>query len=180
MTQPKPREEFLDMALQCGARLTGKPDGSEPITVVFSIEAWRAFDAARANTPQGLTAAARDVLAERQRQISAEGWTPEHDDEHDPGELSAAASSYAIAASDEIHPYSLGDGGYKTKSPEMWPWAESWWKPGADPRQMLVKAGALILAEIERLDRAAPSQPIREKQRAAIAKPQETRNDNDR
>jgi len=40
----KPREEFLDMALECGAVLTGKPDGSEPITVVFTIEAWRKFD----------------------------------------------------------------------------------------------------------------------------------------
>lgn len=29
-----------------------------------------------------------------------------------------------------------------------------WWKPGA-PRRMLIKAAALIVAEIERLDRAA-------------------------
>lgn len=41
----KPRPEMLDLALVCGAVLTGKPDGSEPITVVFSIEAWREFDA---------------------------------------------------------------------------------------------------------------------------------------
>lgn len=40
------------------------------------------------------TSAARDVLAERQRQISAEGWTPEHDDEHIPGTLSQAAGCY--------------------------------------------------------------------------------------
>ena len=42
----KPREEFLNQALACGAVLTGKPDGSEPVTVVFSTEAWHAFDAA--------------------------------------------------------------------------------------------------------------------------------------
>jgi len=35
-----------------------------------------------------------------------------------------------------------------------WPWAEKWWKP-KNERRDLVKAAALILAEIERLDRAA-------------------------
>ena len=40
------RKELLDLALNCGAVITGKPDGSEAITVLFSIDAWRAFDAA--------------------------------------------------------------------------------------------------------------------------------------
>jgi len=40
------RQALLDKALECGAVLTGKPDGSEPITIVFSIDAWRAFDVA--------------------------------------------------------------------------------------------------------------------------------------
>jgi hypothetical protein len=44
MTTPNYRSKFLERALSCGAILTGKPDGSEPITVVFSIDAWRAFD----------------------------------------------------------------------------------------------------------------------------------------
>lgn len=38
------RAEFLEAALECGARLTGKPDGSEAIEIVFTIEAWRKFD----------------------------------------------------------------------------------------------------------------------------------------
>jgi hypothetical protein len=42
----KPRAALLELAMQCGAVLTGKPDGSEAITVVFAIPAWRAFDAA--------------------------------------------------------------------------------------------------------------------------------------
>lgn len=42
----EPRKEFLDLALSCGAKLTGKPDGSEAVTVVFTVDAWRAFDAA--------------------------------------------------------------------------------------------------------------------------------------
>lgn len=37
--------------------------------------------------------------------------------------------------------------------PEGWPWDDVWWKP-KDPRTNLVKAGALILAEIERMDRS--------------------------
>jgi hypothetical protein len=88
--------------------------------------------------------AALDVLAERSRQISAEGWTPEHDDEHGDGELARAASVYANPHIWDI----LGE------SQVGWPWDASWWRPST-PRQNLVKAGALILAEIERLDRAA-------------------------
>jgi hypothetical protein len=41
----------------------------------------------------------------------------------------------------------------KTFSPARWPWSQDWWKP-TNPRRDLVKAGALIAAEIERLDRA--------------------------
>lgn len=89
------------------------------------------------------TDAARDVLAERHRQISAEGWTPEHDDEHDMGSLASAAGCYAM--------YTLA---YPTGDPHPnWPWDKAWWKPSQDGRRNLVKAGALILAEIERLDR---------------------------
>jgi len=44
------------------------------------------------------TPAARDVLAERQRQVTAEGWTPEHDDSHKAGSLAAAAACYTFNA----------------------------------------------------------------------------------
>lgn len=86
--------------------------------------------------------AVADVLAERQRQISVEGWTPEHDDEHTDDELSLAAASYAICDRAHMSP------------PGFWPWDRKWWKPSDQPRRNLIKAGALILAEIERLDRA--------------------------
>lgn len=33
----------LNLAEKCGAVLTGKPDGSEPITIVFSLPAWQEF-----------------------------------------------------------------------------------------------------------------------------------------
>ncbi|HHH7687494.1 TPA: ead/Ea22-like family protein [Escherichia coli] len=86
-----------------------------------------------------------DVIAERQRQQSVEGWMPEHDDEHCNGELAMAAVCY-INETGTVN----RNGG----KPWGWPWDASWWKPNAR-RRNLVKAGALILAEIERIDRAA-------------------------
>jgi hypothetical protein len=96
-----------------------------------------------------LSLATRDVLAERQRQIEKEGWTPEHDDEHRSFQMAEAAACYADAAS-----YANLYGEAPARPSDDWPWDWKWWKP-ASPRRMLVKAGALILAEIERLDRRA-------------------------
>ena len=95
--------------------------------------------------------AAVDVLAERRRQQAGEGWTHERDDTYTDGELARAASAYA-AASTYYHadPYAA--------VLSIWPWSRGWLKP-TTPRRDLVKAGALILAEIERLDRAALSGP---------------------
>lgn len=102
--------------------------------------------------------AARDVLAERQRQISVEGWTQWDDDnEQGSGHLSSAAACYALNASTWLRHPGASRTNYAALSPinwTNWPWAEQWWKPKA-PRRDLVKAGALILAEIERIDRAA-------------------------
>ena len=97
-----------------------------------------------AQKPEPYTAqAVHDVLAERRRQIEAEGWTPEHDDHHLPNELALAAASYVCADEGDVPLV-------------IWPWDWSWWKP-KDRRRNLVKAGALILAEIERLDRIQPT-----------------------
>lgn len=91
-----------------------------------------------------------DVMGERTRQMAVEGWTPDHDDKHDQAQMAGAALCYL--AEDIPHwARSQAQGCY-------WPWDAEWWKP-ADPRRNLVKAGALILAEIERLDRTALSQP---------------------
>lgn len=101
------------------------------------------------------TAAYRDVLAERRRQVEDEQWTPEHDDRYRHRQLAMAAACYAAAVPvHDVLDYS--DGKIENRVPVMpsaWPWARAWWKPGT-ARQNLVKAGALILAEIERLDRA--------------------------
>ena len=93
--------------------------------------------------------AALDVLAERRRQIEVEGWTPEHDDAHRTGGMAVAAACYAAwtlpsrPASEVVH--------------TLWPWtgwAHTWFKP-KETRHNLIRAAALLLAEIERLDRAA-------------------------
>jgi len=98
---------------------------------------------------QAPTLAVLDVAAERQRQMDVEGWTTAHDDAHGAGEMAVAAGCYALCAGE-------CDGVQKDdlKVPLFWPWHPDWWKP-SDKRRDLVKAAALLLAEIERIDRAA-------------------------
>ncbi len=85
------------------------------------------------------------IAAERERQIAQERWTPEHDDAHADGELAAAAVCYA--APESIRNV-IGVGG-------IWPFEDEMWKPSlhSDRVRELVKAGALIAAEIDRLER---------------------------
>lgn len=95
------------------------------------------------------------ITKERRRQIEAEGWTPEHDDANPAGVMSVAAGCYALSAG-----YALALAGGDTSTcpaPEAFPWDDAWWKPTTSRRD-LVKAAALILAEIERLDRMAERQ----------------------
>lgn len=91
------------------------------------------------------------VRAERRRQIESEGWSPEHDDGHVNNELSRAAACYLeyyLSGPDAMVMDPDDD------CPADWPWDPKWWKP-KDPRRDLVRAAALLIAEIERLDRAA-------------------------
>lgn len=110
-----------------------------------------------------------DLIAEeRARQISQEGWTAAHDDEHRGAEMATAAACYSLPArqrsledayiemnaargcGDPAIPYTI-----KVRVPLRWPWDAEWWKPTPDDRiRELVKAGALIAAEIDRLRRA--------------------------
>ncbi|MBB2698904.1 UNVERIFIED_ORG: hypothetical protein GGI66_003581 [Rhizobium esperanzae] len=117
------------------------------------------------------------VAAERRRQIGAEGWTPAHDDEHSAGEMAGAAACYALhgvtyriperpakyeAVADARKEAEKGMEGIKAavklafgdRPPARWPWSDEWWKP-KDRRRDLVRAAALLIAEIERLDRAS-------------------------
>jgi len=86
--------------------------------------------------------AAIDVLAERRRQVEGEGWTADHDDAHDYAVLARAGACYAMDALSDWH----------VGVPGEWPFEARWWKP-TTARRDLVKAAALIMAEIEKLDR---------------------------
>lgn len=91
------------------------------------------------------------IAAERARQIEIEGWSPEHDDQHKHGELAEAAGSYCdLAAYQSAVPSTPNNYG----RPLGWPFESHWWKPSEDPIRNLVKAGALLAAEIDRLQRA--------------------------
>lgn len=104
-----------------------------------------------------------EISHERARQIKKEGWTLKHDDAHDRGEMARAACSYAYEAGRTEHqrmvdariraagPIREDNGPFP---PATWPWSRARWKP-TTPRRDLIKAAALIVAEIERLDRSS-------------------------
>jgi hypothetical protein len=91
------------------------------------------------------TKAATDVLNERVRQVDIEGWTPEHDDQHGYGQMAGAAACYALQGATH---WATAEAVTR-----FWPWEGKWWKP-TTVRSSLVKAAALLIAEIERIDRA--------------------------
>lgn len=87
-----------------------------------------------------------DVAAERGRQIALEGRSSKHDDAMQPGELAVAGLCYAGHAA-----ATLAGCGQDT-IPSPWPWHQRFWKPKG-PRRDLVRAAALLIAEIDRIDR---------------------------
>lgn len=90
-----------------------------------------------------------EIHDERCRQIVKEGWTTGHDDaHHDSGDLARAAAAYAwhASATERVRRTRADD------PPPSWPWDVKWWKPKSRRRD-LIRAAALIVAEIERLDR---------------------------
>lgn len=90
------------------------------------------------------------IADERQRQIEVEGWNHDHDDAYKNEELSQAAACYVTPAKDRLFSHAMAP----NKPVHLWPWPPEWWKPTPDDRiRELVKAGALIIAEIERLQR---------------------------
>lgn len=114
-----------------------------------------------------------EIAAERQRQIETEGWSVEHDDEHTRSELAMAAALYAAPA--PLFQIEHGDRHVSWFDP--WPWHDTeegprggfvrvpaWDKRKKHPlRRKLVIAAALIVAEIERLDRKRPVMTVRKR-----------------
>jgi hypothetical protein len=124
------------------------------------------------------------IAEERKRHIEVEGWTAEHDSEHRHFEMSAAAACYIAkniskllegihhtnqSPLAEFKIYFFGESDFFVNSNNRgdrrlakagwrngWPWDMKWWKPSDDPIKNLVKAGALIAAEIDRLQNSKP------------------------
>ena len=90
------------------------------------------------------------IELERNRQKVVEGFGATRDDNYTEGELGKAAESYLVAVTS---PDEEGDENGKSRPAWDWPWDKSWWKPSNDPIRNLTKAGALIAAEIDRLQR---------------------------
>ncbi len=111
-------------------------------------------DQAKQRQAAGWTRAVTSVVAERQRQIKAEGYTAEHDDKHDSGELAGAAACYArhVNARSWVFLQDRFDAYRNEPVPNAWPLDAASWKPRS-PREDMVMATALGLAEIERMDR---------------------------
>jgi hypothetical protein len=93
-----------------------------------------------------------EVMRERARQIAGEGHTPAHDDTHRHAELAGAAASYLAlwvhrnGGGDVIPAVGIAD--------DLWPWKLRDRRQAVD-RRTLVTAAALVIAEIERVDRLA-------------------------
>lgn len=88
------------------------------------------------------------IAAERARQVSAEGYTADHDAQHPIHEFAMAAAAHAL------HVAGLGH-----NAEEFWPWPGSWKPKVANPARGLAVAGALIAAAIDALHAQAIEQP---------------------
>jgi len=91
----------------------------------------------------GVPQALRDIAAERGRHPSAYV-----DDKYLPGELAEAGAGLALCAYDLDKPLHQRP----SKPPFGWPWSRSKWK-ARPTREALVRAAALIAAEIDAYDR---------------------------
>lgn len=103
------------------------------------------------------------IAEERARQVAQEGYSAQHDDDHGDGAIAAAAACYAAP----FRIYALDEHAAGLHFGDPWPWSSDYDKrpyrgnvpdpESATPEQrlrLLVKAGALIAAEIDRLLRA--------------------------
>lgn len=108
-----------------------------------------AIETLRAVTP--LTHGSKLVVDERNRQVSEERWTAEHDAQWVKGQLVWAAIAYAMLAAlaGALIPSNVRL--MKSLKPlDLWPWSTEWFKPKGYVRT-LTMAAALLTAEIDRI-----------------------------
>lgn len=96
---------------------------------------------------------AAKILIERHRVIFEEGYTPQHDAQHYPKDLTKAALCYLDYAHQQVR---LGvNFSPVTNPPGLWPFEDEAWKPDEDPVRNLVKAGQFVAAAIDRVEAEA-------------------------
>jgi murein L,D-transpeptidase YcbB/YkuD len=115
---------------------TNVDPAGDQATLMIERDRVRQLSAALAERDSRVLDGVALIAEERHRQVLAEGWTPEHDAEHVNGEMAISAARYAL------HDTPL-------RNRIAWQWESCWWKP-KDPIRNLVRAGALIAAEIDR------------------------------
>lgn len=116
--------------------------------MIINTESPTIFKIIEGTKAKACSAGAYAIAEERLRQIADEGITAEHDAVHDQAEMTAAANAYI-----ELAALQVTGGCGQDDFPDSWPWDRKWWKPSGDPIRNLIKAGALIAAEIDRLQR---------------------------
>jgi hypothetical protein len=84
-----------------------------------------------------------EIARERERQISGEGYNYGHDDAHHTGDIARLACMYANPTRDLVY----------AAMEKYWGDVSDWLKHKTRRRD-LIRAAALIVAEIERLDRS--------------------------
>jgi hypothetical protein len=156
----------LAMAIYA-ARAKGQP-GFQPWAKLpdHARDHWRSVAAtARAVIEAELSPGLRGIITECRRQVEVEGFTAEHDDRYRDNELARAAACYAAHAGDpdlwplfsgeaaDMPPLTEADGG------GLWPWGLDWWKP-RDRERDLVRAGALIVKQLDVWHRATAKEEI--------------------
>lgn len=87
------------------------------------------------------------IAIERQEQVERHGYTVDQDAGYVNNELISGAKAYLCAHKHEE--------GWST-FPAAWPFGMTSFKPSEDKIKNLVKAGAMIAAEIDRLNRSEP------------------------
>ncbi|ATN32863.1 hypothetical protein ACO34A_03485 [Rhizobium sp. ACO-34A] len=163
LTQLQARNAEFERAAVSGPVAYMHPTGSiwrldnYPAGMDFSKDGWIPLYAAPQPAAIKVKALERQALAEaiaeRLRQIEAEGWSAEHDDSHANGEMARAAAAYCLGQQELTGAVQDGKRFLPWRK-LIWPWSKEWWKPKTR-REDLIRAAALIIAEIERLDRSA-------------------------
>ena len=147
-------QDRIDELLAANVRLEQRARDAENAYAALKVTADEAIKVANryrtegahiTNTSRGM----KDVLNERGKHAS-HGFDDKHDDEHKNGEIACAAIAYALDAIPKLSAASALWVGAFAKAIEPWPipFARS-------ARTNLVYAAALLIAEIDRMDRAA-------------------------